>query len=375
MGVYKKNGQWYIDYYVNSRRKREKIGESKKFAETVLKKRKVEIAENKFLDIRKNAKIKFEVFAKTFFELHSKPNKKPSSSERDKALLKNLGSFFSGRYLFTINPMMIEKYKVERRKVVSPATVNREVACLKCMFNKAIEWGKAEDNPVRKVKLFKENNKRTRYLEKGEIKKLLDACEGHIKPIVILALNTGMRKREILNLRWQDIDIEKGIVYLLDTKNSEKREVPINDLVKRTLIKIRKHPDSPYVFYNKDGKPYANVRKSFFTALKKVDIMNFRFHDLRHTFASHLVMLGIDLKTVQELMGHKSIEMTLRYSHLSPDHKARAVEVFGRQMDTIWTPELKMPENEEFSILHNLVLDKELEQFAPIAQQDRAQVS
>jgi len=117
------------------------------------------------------------------------------------------------------------------------------------------------------------------------------------------------------------------------------------------------------------------VRKSFFTVLKKAGIINFRFHDLRHTFASHLVMLGIDLKTVQELMGHKSIEMTLRYSHLSPDHKARAVEVFGRQMDTIWSPEVKRVEKEEVSILHNMLLNKELEQLAPIAQQDRAQVS
>ena len=111
----------------------------------------------------------------------------------------------------------------------------------------------------------------------------------------------------------------------------------MNPLVRRTLIAVRKHPDSPYVFCNANGENYANVRKSFFTALKKSGIIKFRFHDLRHTFASHLVMSGVDLTTVRELLGHKSLEMTLRYSHLSPDHKQRAVANLSRQMDTFWT--------------------------------------
>lgn len=150
-----------------------------------------------------------------------------------------------------------------------------------------------------------------------------------------------MRKSEILNLKWIDIDFKRNLLYLIETKNGERRYVPINDTVKRTLIKVLKRPESPYVFCNESGKPYANVRTSFDTALKRAGIKDFRFHDLRHTFASHLIMLGIDLRTVQVLMGHKTIEMTLRYSHLSPDHKSRAVEILSRsfsKVDTIWTP-------------------------------------
>ena len=203
------------------------------------------------------------------------------------------------------------------------------------MFNRAIVWGKVEHSPCKAIKLFKENNQRLRFLEKEEIDKLLRNCSKHLRPIVAVALNTGMRKGEILGLKWYDIDIKRSVIHLLDSKNGEKREVPINDIIKKTLIAVPKHPESQYIFCNKEGKPYSDIKKSFFTALKKAGIINFHFHDLRHTFASHLVMSGVDLNTVRELLGHKSFEMTLRYNHLSPDHKKRAVDILGRRMDTI----------------------------------------
>ncbi|MDD5491202.1 MAG: site-specific integrase [bacterium] len=218
------------------------------------------------------------------------------------------------------------------------------------MFNKGKEWGKASDNPVTKVKLFKENNKRIRYLELKEIKSLLDVCSKHLKPIVITALNTGMRKGEILGLKWKDLDFKQDFIYLEHTKNNELREIPMNKVLKDTLLSIEKNPLSEYVFCDKDGSSFKEVKRSFGTAMKKAGIKDFRFHDLRHTFASHLVMNGIDLLTVKELLGHKSIEMTLRYAHLSPNHKRRAVELLGakmcEQVDTFWTPEPKDSETE-----------------------------
>ena len=340
MGVYKKGNTYYIDYYIDGRRRRECIGLDKRLAETVLKKRKVEIAEGRYLDIKKNEKIKFENFADQYLELHSKINNR-SWQKSDLYNITILKRSFSGKYLYEITPVMIERFKTERIKEVSPATVNRNLACLKCMFNKAIQWGKLEENPFRAVKLLKENNKRLRYLEKEEIVKLLARCSRHLRPIVVVALNTGMRKGEILGLKWQDIDFKQGIIYLYNTKNGEKREIPINEMAKTALIRTLKHPDSPYVFCDKNGNLIRDFRKSFFTALKKSGIINFRFHDLRHTFASQLVMAGIDLNTVRELLGHKSLEMTLRYAHLSPDHKRRAVDILSKRMDTIWTPEVK----------------------------------
>jgi Site-specific recombinase XerD len=301
-------------------------------AENVLRKRKLEIAENKYLDIRREQKVKFEELADMYIEIYAKPNKR--SFKSDLTNVKTLNRYFSGKYLYEIDTLSIEKFKTERAKEVSPATVNRELACLKCMFNRAIEWGKIKDSPAKTVKLFRENNKRLRYLEKEEIVKLLANCNKYLKAMVILALNTGMRRGEILGLKWHDIDFRRGIIYLLDTKNGEKREIPMNEQVKTALIRTNKHPDSPHIFCRADGKPYRDIRKSFFTALKKAGIINFRFHDLRHTFASQLVMSGVDLNTVRELLGHKSLKMTLRYSHLSPDHKKRAVDILGRRMDT-----------------------------------------
>ncbi|MCF7875357.1 MAG: site-specific integrase [Candidatus Omnitrophica bacterium] len=325
----KRNNNWYIDYRAYGKRYKECIGRNKKLAQEVLHKRMVEVAEGKFLDKKQEAKIKFENFAKDYIEIYSKHNKK--DWKKDLTRLRSLKPFFKGKYLSIIKPLQVEQYKAKRIKEVSPATVNRELACLKHMFTMAIQWGKAEINPVKKVKLFRENNQRVRYLEIEEIEKLLKSCKGYTKRIIEIALNTGMRKGEILGLRWADIDFRRGIIYLLDTKNSDKREVPINNRVKQALVSQLKHKDSSYVFCNKDGKPYRDIRKSFVAALNKSGIINFRFHDLRHTFASHLVMSGVDLNTVRELMGHKSLRMTLRYSHLSPAHKQRAVEVLGQK--------------------------------------------
>ncbi|MDD5679745.1 MAG: site-specific integrase [Candidatus Omnitrophica bacterium] len=361
--IYKRGKVWYIGYSVEGRWVREAVGEKKKLAAIVLGKRKVEVKEGRFLNIKKKERIKFEDFSAIFLRLHSNVNKKPSSAKRDAILLRNLSCCFAGKYLYEITPMMIEKYKEERRTYASPATVNREIACMKCMFNKAIQWGKADSNPVRKVKLFKENNTRTRYLEKEDVLRLLDNCPPDLRNIIIVALHTGMRKGEIFGLKWHDIDIDKGIIYLTETKNGERREVQISDAVKKVFIVTPKKSDSPYVFCDKNGKPHVNIRRFFDTALKKCGIINFHFHDLRHTFASHLVMAGVDLMTIKELMGHKSLRMTERYSHLSVNHKRRAIEILSKKLEgnsTNIAQDEKIEKVHNSSILDNLLVNNTL---------------
>lgn len=126
--------------------------------------------------------------------------------------------------------------------------------------------------------------------------------------------------------------------------------IPINEPAKQVLMSMRRHVDSPYVFCKNSGEPY-NLRKSFETALKKSGILDASFHTLRHSFASHLAMSGVDLNTIRELMRHKSLAMTQRYAHLSKDQKAKAVDVLADQMDTIWILEPKSVDEEEFSTL------------------------
>jgi len=365
MGVFKKGENWYIDYYIQGRRKREKIGPSKTQARVVLQKRKVQIAEGKFLDIQRHQKLKFEEMGKLFLENYSKPNKR--SWRRDEEIVGHLVDFFKGKHLHEITPLDIEKYKRERREEVSPATVNRELSGLRNMYNRAIEWEMALKNPVKGVKFFREDEGRLRFLEKEEIKRLYDACPDYLKPIVALAISTGMRKGEILGLKWLDVDFRRKIITILKTKGQRKREIPIGLGISRLLLRQRKYPDSPYVFCREDGRPIGSFRKAFDRALKNAEIEDFTFHDLRHTFASHLVMRGVDLKTVQEIMGHSSFLTTLRYAHLAQSHKRKAMELFDCRMDTIWTPKRKREEIKK-SLSSEALIDKEFRLTEPLAQ-------
>lgn len=350
-GVFKKRGNFWIDYYAAGRRHREKVGPSRTLAKKALRKRQVEIAEGKFLDVKREERIPFKDFAQEYLEKYSKPNKR-SWASTDVIYIKHFTAFFGTKTLHEITPHDIERYKslrlgsvnatpkLKNPRKISHSTVNREMSWLRGLFNRAIDWGKVEHNPLKKVKFFKENNQRVRYLEKEDITKLLTHCDDRLRAVVIVAINTGMRKAEIQNLKWGDVNFSQDIIRVPFSKNGEMRYIQTNEAVKTTLICVKKHPGSQYVFCGEDGKPY-DFRKSFETALKNSGILNFRFHDLRHTFASHLVMSGVDLNTVRELLGHKTLDMTLRYSHLSPDHKARAVRVLDAKMGTIWAPEAK----------------------------------
>ena len=215
-------------------------------------------------------------------------------------------------------------------KDYKPAYINKIVAILKHMFSKAYDWEMITEDTLRKIrkaKSVKGENKRLRYLSLDECQTLIDACDPHLKPIVITALNTGMRKGEILNLKWDNVDLRHGFILLDKTKNGERREIPINNTLKAVFQAITRRLDISHVFYdNATGKPYGDVKRSFNTACRRAGIKDFHFHDLRHTFASHLVMAGVDITTVKELLGHKTLTMTLRYTHLAPSHKVEAVK-------------------------------------------------
>ena len=336
MAVYKKGDNYFIDYYLNGRRKRELIGIDRKLAEVVLAKRKVQIAEGRFLDIKKKMPAKLYEIFDDFLE-YSRNCKK--SYKRDLILTEHLKKFFDNMVLSEVTPGLIEKYRTKRLTGdnVRNSTVNRETAFLKAAFNLAIRNGKSADNPVRFFKKLKEPDGRLRFLSHDEMNMLLNACKKYFRPVVVCALLTGMRRNEILNLEWKDVDMDEGFIRVVNTKNGRVRNIPICGMLHRTLKECAEWSDGVYVFCNSNGGKYHSVHSLWDNTVSEAGIKDFRFHDLRHTAASYLVMSGVDLATVKEILGHRTLEMTLRYSHLSNTHMKNAMETLGTRMDTILT--------------------------------------
>jgi integrase len=203
---------------------------------------------------------------------------------------------------------------------------------LKHMLGKAVLWEKVSEEKIKKVlkvKLLEEHNIRTRFLSKEECRLLLETCPAYLKPIVQTALSTGMRKDEILSLTLDKVDFIHNQIVLVWTKNGENRHIPINGALRSVFegLAATNVDGHRYVFHDQHGQRYQDVKRGFPRACKRAGITNLTFHDLRHTFASHLVMAGVDITTVSKLLGHKDLTMTLRYAHLAPGHLSKAISV------------------------------------------------
>lgn len=222
------------------------------------------------------------------------------------------------------------------------ATVNRYLAALSHALNTAInEWEWIESNPVLKIKKQPESQGRVRYLDDNERNKLLIACKHssnqQLYTIVVLALSTGMRKGEILNLKRRDVFLNEGFVVLDKTKNKERRRVPIIGHAHAVLsnhLKVARL-SSEYVFPSKDGKKPIDIKRPWEVAVSSAELDDFRFHDLRHSCASYLAMNGASQRDLMEVLGHKTVQMTKRYSHLSDSHISSVVgsmneKIFGK---------------------------------------------
>ncbi|MBI1318319.1 MAG: tyrosine-type recombinase/integrase [Candidatus Hydrogenedens sp.] len=240
-----------------------------------------------------------------------------------------------------------------RKRKRSPSTAVRYLAVLSHCYNKAMrEWGWVEDSPMRKIDKPKEPRGRTRFLSDDERKALLAACREsknpHLYDIVVLALSTGMRKGEILGLTWNDVDLDRRVATLRETKNGETRIVPLASLALDRLKernKIRRI-DSPYVFpapFRRGQKPRpVDMQSAWKAALKRAKVEDFRFHDLRHSCASYLAMGGASPNEIAEVLGHKTLQMVKRYAHLSEAHTSGLV---SRMNDAIFSESVSANSN------------------------------
>jgi integrase len=349
MGVYKRDGNYWIDYYDgDGRRHRKKIGPQKKVAKNALKDVQVKIAKGEYLGIFEEKKTLFKDFSEKYLKM-IQPNLSPTSYARFEGIINNhLKSAFQC-YLYKISKKQIQEYIQKRSEEVEPATVNQEVKRLRHMLNKAIEWGYLKENPCRGIKNLKEPPGRIRYIASEELESLLSACEpssllenpnnkgrtfskllcAFLKPIILIGIHTGLRRGEILSLGWKDIDFKERRILIETTKNNERRVVPVNDTLYGVLKSLPVHLGTDLVFPEVTG---LQLTVAFRRACKRAGIKDFRFHDLRHSFASYLTMGGVNLRTVQTLLGHKDLRMTMRYSHLSAEHLREAVNCLERTL-------------------------------------------
>jgi len=352
MATVRKRGKGYqIDYFDPYGKRVRKSFKKKKDAEAELGKRVSLIAEGRYLDVKKEYKTMLKEGLAKYEENYQH---QASFKTGKRHYLENFKEYFGeSTLLANIRYMNLETYrnylrqKITKNKTIrADASVNREISCLHHIFTKAVEWEMIEQNQFKKGKslILKENNKRMRFLNEDEIKKLLENCPPYLYKIVKCALNTGMRRGEILSLKWSQI--RDGFIYLRETKTSEPRQIPVNDTLDLMFKQIKSEQDpkgnnviclkgkpvkklrSKQVFTFR-GEPIKEVKRSFKTALKDAEIQDFRFHDLRHTFASQVLMRGGTLKDVQELLGHKTMTMTLRYAHLTQEHKRKAVNLLN----------------------------------------------
>jgi len=354
-GIYKRGNVYWICYKgLDGRMIRESSGSSKySRAVELLTDRRKDVQDGKEPQSKRIANHTFKELAEEYLVWAQRQR----GFRQKQSIIKQLVSVFGKSTLRAFSSRVLEQYQTERMQQGNkPATINRHLATIKHMFTKAVEWDMVEEGTlkrIRKAKLLEESNRRLRYLCKEECQALVESCDRHLKPIITVALNTGMRKSEILFLKWDNVDLRNGFILLRETKNGERREIPINDTVRETLVSLTRRLDVPYVFYDPiTGKPYEDVKRSFSSACRRAGINDFRFHDLRHSFASQLIMAGVDLTTVKELLGHKTLTMTLRYAHLAPSHKVKAVDLLDKVINDKSTSQLLHNGNKKGVISH-----------------------
>lgn len=335
---------WVICYQdeTGQRRRQRTDAATKELAQRLLRKKLDEVEEAKLSGVRPVRVISFSEFTEEYLD-HVNAVRSKSSQEKVPSMVRNLAKFFGTMHLSKVTggdvQRWIDKRSQERKKneeQIKPATVVSEFVTLSAIFREARKRGYVNHDPCRGLSLPRVNNKIIRCLSEVEEGRLIPACGDSIRAIVQTALYTGLRKEELLDLRWGDLDFDHAILTVQHGKGDKKRYIPmipeLVEVLKAIPRKVTEGEASPYVFNNPGtGTRWVEIRKGWFRALRVAAIRNFRFHDLRHSFASRMVQRGVPLKAVQELLGHSDIKTTMRYAHLAPSDLTRAVLSLSRK--------------------------------------------
>jgi len=359
---------WYLDYKKAGKRHWHTIGGSELFTLTEARNE-----AKAFLGILARGEDPVaadpdpEITLKELIDIHYKPwviaHRKSGN-----CTIQALNSYFPTFFNKAVNDIKVpelEEWRMgQRRKGIKAASCNRRIGALRSMLNWAVGRKLITDNPIKKIEPLKEidSNKKVRYLTKDESNRLMATLidreneikkglafgyslvplkgefADHLRPMVIISLNTGIRWGSLVRLQWDDVDlINRYLTIRAETAKSERQLIiPLNKTAMDTFRQWKEEmPDTvakDLVFPSpRSGGVLDNVNKAWNTVLKKAGITDFRWHDMRHTFASNLVMSGVDLNTVRELLGHADLKMTLRYAHLAPKVKMSAVEMLDKE--------------------------------------------
>ena len=349
MGLYKRQRTWWMRFDYRGQTVRRTTGTTdRRMAESIFAKVRVKMAEGRYFDtLQEQDRTVAEMMARYLTERSA--FKAPKSYERDQQALKHLLPIFGDKCLAEVTPKLLAAYKVQRRtEGAAPATTNKELQVVRHAFNLAErEWEWCRANPMRRVSMEPVYNQIDRWLTVEEEIRLLAVAPTWLREIIVFALNTGMRQGEILAVAWRDVDFTRGTLVVMKSKNRERRTLPLNNTVFALLVgkQATCGQSEGLVFTTSTRTPLKAryVVRAFSNARNRAGIPDFRFHDLRHTFATRLAQKSVDLYKIQRLLGHKTAMMTQRYAHHSPESLRDGVNVLdpssrsdgGTKSDTV----------------------------------------
>jgi len=361
--VYKrgKRGIWTVEFMIRGQRVKRALPEArtKAQAQQVETQLRQEVFDGKYG--RAAGTHDFAEFVQKVYLPWAKAEKR--SWKHDEFRGRTLCRYFAGKQFRDITPMLVEKFKRDRLNTTtvrhtqrSPASVNRELQLLSKIFTMALDNGLVESNPVSRVRKLREGGRRERYLTYEEEERLMNALTGrraHVRPVVVIALNTGMRRGEILAMRWEhvnfgalavflsvrgkEIEIKPNHLLVPDSKSGKPRLIPMNNEVRGELLRLKQDAGGDgFVFTSaRTGVNLTEVKRAFKSACREAGIENLRFHDLRHTVATRL-KTRVDAFTLRDLLGHATIRMTGDYTHATPEDLQEAVSLLdGRPGEVI----------------------------------------
>lgn len=337
MALFKRGKVWWMRFTYEGRQVRRSTEVTdKELAKRIHDKVMGQVAEQKWFERLPGEDITVRELLERYLQDYSAPNKAPATHRRDKSLVEHLLTAFGDLTLVKVRPALIAEYKARRREAgASPKTLNDELGLLSHAYKLAMrEWEWVSENPVLRVSREKVHNQIERWLTPEEEARLLAASPAWLREILLFAINTGLRQGEILQLQWPHVDLFRRTITLLEQKNRCKDTLPVNATALEVL-KARARARSEgtdYVFFNgaEHRMDARNLLRAFYVARRKAKLGTFRFHDLRHTFATRLVQAGVDLYAVQKLGRWKTISMVMRYAHHYPESLRAGVEVLDR---------------------------------------------